>query len=527
MSVAECKMSRGTILWIAVLALCVVGTICEAPNAVLSLRALGHCFVSPEAAPERAVPDKLRETDPEAGDILRYTLAYDYNRDDPNLQALKSLTAKYPDNQYLLSRLADESTWPDGVRDEDVLPIVDRLRQMDPNNAHYLYLKGWVILKASRQANHAQEATKLFDEGHRLSEFRLPYNLYKPRVDRLAEEAVLDEFHRPGGQIFYKFIGNHTYEFQDGTVVDKQSLREFITSTSRMADRVIKNANDMRSLGAGAELMRKIEKARLRYLHLSEPEAEQARLRLNHATALLRVSERWADSVWLTQPLLAAETAGLMAAFLPIFILTNRSKHKRPQTGQTWEKHEAPGDSYAYSFALLLALVTFIVLYKWLPNSPAVVYWGGLPWMMVLISLVCYPKIPIHADALNPRQLRRTYGLFWLNGSLLLLIANTTFFWSRDFTGWPRSLGVLSVWLVFCLLLWYLASHSQPMLGRVSYVTAATVIFAWAIALLALDISGSRWHYESRAYAEPLAAYGPLPALPQAPQTPDAPTPPR
>ena len=190
-------MRAWTKVWIAVAAVCIAATIYEIPNTVRIAR---FCWLiktdrhTPSGDPnvQVIVPDQLVATDPEAGDMLRYCLTYSsFSYKNPNLEELVTLVEKWPQNEFFLSQLAEELTGEGVVDPQAALVLVDKLLTLNPENAHYRYLRGWIFLTDPNRPNRLQEALEHFELGHNLPEFYQPYNKYKQRMDRLRKKSAI------------------------------------------------------------------------------------------------------------------------------------------------------------------------------------------------------------------------------------------------------------------------------------------------------------------------------------------------
>ncbi|HNY80226.1 MAG: hypothetical protein RBS72_11595 [Sedimentisphaerales bacterium] len=296
-------MKRTDLTWAAILVLLIAATVYEMPQIMGALRGLRNMFIiDAKGHVTWVLPDRLVALDPEAGDILRYHLNTRLSEDAP--EALRALVQKYPENQHLLSRLAEATVWSEPNQSEETLAMVDRLRTMDPNNAYYRYLRGWVLLTTPPGEEHPDEALQEFALGHDLPRLTLPYVQYKSRVDRLAEMAHLGQFDRPIIRPFYRDMPVGTTTLSYSEIVRIASLRSPTDSTehaldrafqdayrrqidsmARIAERAMASACDVDSLQSAAELAKDVEQTRLRRLDLTEAEAWQARLRLSQAIA--------------------------------------------------------------------------------------------------------------------------------------------------------------------------------------------------------------------------------------------------
>ena len=99
-------MKRTDLTWAAILVLLIAATVYEMPQIMGALRGLRNMFIiDAKGHVTWVLPDRLVALDPEAGDILRYHLNTRLSEDAP--EALRALVQKYPENQHLLSRLAE------------------------------------------------------------------------------------------------------------------------------------------------------------------------------------------------------------------------------------------------------------------------------------------------------------------------------------------------------------------------------------------------------------------------------------
>ncbi len=134
-------MKRTDLTWMAILALLIAATVYEMPSVVGSLRDAFSTFSNRNT--EGVLPEEVAAEDPEAAAILRYRLEGRYSE---TMEAdLAALVKKFPENAYLLSEYTIVMARHPLA---DVLPLVDRLQNMDPNNAYYPYLRGYVLLRA-------------------------------------------------------------------------------------------------------------------------------------------------------------------------------------------------------------------------------------------------------------------------------------------------------------------------------------------------------------------------------------------
>ncbi len=288
-----CKL--GT--WVAVLALCVGATFYEMPNVSRVRRfhaQIGGALRHNAAA---LVPASITAQDPEAGDILRHYVQGSV--EDPNIVGLAALARKYPQNELFPYELARRQMKIPHADYPPAPDLADRLIALNPSNACYRYLRGWIVLEGPEGPERVKNALAEFEAGHRLPQFYQPYSLYKPRIDRLCEEAVLGYYDRPRIWPFYwELITLITHAHESTSGFDTASFDRLTASASTMAGRMIESPHDNGSLTEGIMLQRVAEAARLRNLDLTEEQARQTRFRLSQALALDDMNAHWPpDSV--------------------------------------------------------------------------------------------------------------------------------------------------------------------------------------------------------------------------------------
>lgn len=181
-------MRLRTKVWITIVTACIALTVYEIPNARLIWRYarmvnLGFDMTQGKPGIQSRLTDELVAADPEAADILTYCLA------EPNDEDLAELVVKYPDNEFFLAQLADRLTEANLVDPRAVLCLADRLVALSPDNAHYRYMKGWILLSEPSRPQRQRDALEQFELGNAVSQFYLPHSKYKQRVDALCDKA--------------------------------------------------------------------------------------------------------------------------------------------------------------------------------------------------------------------------------------------------------------------------------------------------------------------------------------------------
>ena len=288
-----------TKLWIAIIAVCAALTVYEIPNARLLWRYLGASQqikrqLADKSAVRSVVSKEVAATDPEAADILSYCLA------EPNEANLAEMVAKYPQNEFLLAQMAYKMTESNFVDARAASALADRLIAINPDNAHYRYIKGWILLKPPGDFGREQDALKQFELGNGLDDFYLPYSNFKDRVDKLSDEAGIILLDEPSDTDIYWDLGNFVSRAY-GTYpkLDRESFSHLTAAISQAARRLLNDAWHDGDLGPGALLLSSCEGVRLRYLDLSPPEAQQARFRLSQFKAISAMFGHQTFAVWV------------------------------------------------------------------------------------------------------------------------------------------------------------------------------------------------------------------------------------
>ncbi len=522
-------MKRTDLTWAAILVLLIAATIYEMPHIIGALRGLRNMFIiDAKEHVTWVLPDRLVAADPEAGDILRYHLKTGFSDDAPD--ELGRLVEKYPENQHFLSRLAEMTARSERGQSEEALAMVDRLQTMDPNNAYYRYLRGWVLLRTPRGEEHPDEALQEFALGHGLPRLTLPYVQYKSRVDRLAEMAHLRQFDRPMIRPFYQYLHMVTARIPLADIVRLASLRSPTDSTEHALDRAFQDAHrrqidsmariaeramastcDVDSLQSAAELAKDVEETRLRELDLTETEAWQARLRLSQAIACDYEHRPWDSDGRRIEKIFLSVLSWVILIWTCFHSLYPRWR------GTSRVSLEPKAFSAIGSgLAILVCLLAFLTFYRAPQSRLFMPSLTDMLWFIVLLLWVFGGRgLARVAGMTHPPQRRRWvigFGLLAISGAVLLLIANSGFLWTRTFAGWSEHVGVFVAWLIFCLLLWIGAGRRALVFGRYHRMFAVMVVVLWAGFLLAFDLAGAAWRCESRIHAESLSVYSPLPA---------------
>jgi len=229
-----------------------------------------------------SLTEDVIQTDPEAADILKYCLT------EPNLENLAVLAEKYHNNEFFLAQLTYRLTDVNLIDPRAVIALADRLIAMNPDNAHYHYMKGCILLKMPGGSEKINAALEQFKQGNNLQEFTLPYNAYKPRIETLCEKAGMGILQRrralPNETGWYSDLGIFISRSRGCyPKLDLDSFRVVSAELSKAADNVIRHAETFGNLQDGYLHLFLTERKRLIELDLTKEQARLVRYRLCRA----------------------------------------------------------------------------------------------------------------------------------------------------------------------------------------------------------------------------------------------------
>ena len=518
-------------VWIAMAVVCAGATLYEIPNARLIWRYALQGHSKREApAGNKTTPilsEEVRADDPEAGDMLKYLL------EDPNDQAIGDLVALYPQNEFFLAQLAQQLLDTPCVDRRAALTVADRLMSLNPENAHYRYMKGWMLLKPPRDAGDEREALRQFELANDLPLFYLPFSAYEERVDRLCEKAkitLLDRSKaRPSETGMYFDLSRLLHHLHGPyPTIGPEVSAKLSTAAVVMGWRVIDNGKTFGQLEHGFFLLQLTERMRLKTA-LSAEQARQSRLHLAQALALNEVLQRWYDELFSSG--IDLMKAGLIAVIplgltlqLPVvwlFLLIVNLLRGR-------DAREPVGVRAFILFVLGLAafpclLVLVVFLDTLLPgSSPGSIAFVAGP-LLVLLALWLLARVsPSCSRILQTRVVQIPMLLFVATGVIRLLASV------------PIVPTVLSS--VTLLLVGIIAIHSsqhrfialdglrQFFAKRGSIVVTRTklwrlvsgvLVVSWLVILVGVHLSAGKWQRLDTMLSDPLALYGPLPQTTQ------------
>lgn len=518
-------MRGWTKVWIAVAVVCIGLTIYEIPKAVRIfrfsqlLRKERYTTAGKLNVPA-VVTDKLIAEDPEAGDMLTYCLTYSY--ENPNIEDLAALAEKWPKNEFFLSQLAEQLTRESIVDSRTALALVDRLLNLNPENAHSRYLRGWIFLTDPNRTNHEQDALEEFEIGHRLPQFYLPYSKYKDRLDLLCEKATIF-WEQPWLWPFYTDLANQL--FRSSLLrrrLSENMFHDLNGSVSKIGDRLIENAYDSQILLAGVVLLGHGEEVRLRDMDLPEAEAQRSRLRVARARALLVMHRQLLDSnddtlakilLVIFQPPMLLWLAflflfGIVFDFIPF--LQRRRQQKVGKYIRIW---------MFINFGLVFVLILIGVPALW-DNGPLRIWRASLMFLAGMFTLTSalglsdthYIKL---AELRRPKLwIAGQCSSLWFKGTVFWTVGNLVIFEADNSANWLWYSAILLVWSFLCVLVWIRAAYRTDTTFP-KFRHAVALIVYWVVILMVFHIGGMVTAQLNSLYVYPLWRYGSLPQATQ------------
>jgi hypothetical protein len=509
--------------WIFVLAVCGILTLSGIPNLKFGWQLAGIAREYVEKIGGGKSYLTLRETaaatDPEAAHVWTCCTT------EPNEQDLAVLLAKYPDNEFFLARLVWQLTKAELVDTRAALAAVDRLQALNPDNAYYYSMKGWVLCHAAQTLAQIREAVSCFEQANAAAVLYRPIELYEARVERLCVLSGIGLLARSqaktgGLNLCFRYEDlTKTYRrwFITMESSDPVLLRDFCTVLSEVSMRVIESARDYEGLIDGTLLSGPCERTLLGRYDLSETETKQRRLRASRYFALLQLNDpEIEDLMTLAMMWLILTLPGLMLASLPcLWVLVTIVNTLRGRA-------RGPGPGLWAYLVFVLGSIGFLILVA-LQLSLA----SKLNGLLCLIGM---------AGALS------LWGIMWPVASvqrnrcvqgLLLILFMSGLFTLLPPISWLRLLaccvtllllGLTAVHIPDCRLSsWYVlrqffARTGTTVSARTNLVRMLSRILpvSWIILLAGIHVLVPRWSELPLLLSNSLSLYEPLPQADQA-----------
>ena len=524
-------MRLWTKVWIAVAVVCVGLTVYELPNISRVGRFSWSMWIwSSKSTPsgKLSVPailtDRLIATDPEAGDMLRYCLEYSW--EDPNLEALASLAERWPQNEFFLSQLAEELTGDTLFDSKAALVLIDRLLTLNPDNAHYRYLRGGILLTDPNCSDRPQAALEQFELGHRLPQFYLPYSKYKARLDRLSEKVTIIRFlERLRIESFYTGLARQLFRpgrFRER--LDEATFHDLSASAVRIGDRIIENAHDPETLRIGATLLGSGEGIRLKYLDLPEAEAHQSRLRAARGLALMDIYRQLFGSGMNMFPnvVFMVMVPAILFWTLMFFLLGIVMDFIQACSRRSKPRAKPPVRKFTKAYRLidigLFFILVLLVVLEFLKKRPE----GELPlFLLFTTALLTSLGAMGLSDYLPVAHLRRfrlwvatLCGSLWFKGAVFWTAGSLSMAMPDHLGDWLPYIGILLIWSVLCVLIWTEAVY-RPGVFKAKRWNGVALMTYWIFILMIFYVFGLASIPMERLVTNALAQYHPLPQATQ------------
>ena len=522
----KAAMRFWTTVWIVFIFACIGFTVREIPDAGLIWRFVRAAIrsnqytVGGKLNVPAIITDKLIATNPEAADMLRYCL--ERSQKKLNMEKLAALVEKYPDNEFFLAQFAEELVKGTVVNPQAALLLVNKLERLNPDNAHYRYLRGWILLTDSNRPNREREALEQFELGHRITQFYLPYCKYKDRLDRLYRKVAL--FREWTSQrTFYLDLARrifHSNELSESP--DDDTYRDLSDSTVEIADRIIENAYDAETLLAGATLIGLREDVKLKNRILPEAEARQSRYRMARGVALLGIHTSLFESnlnaifniVWImcVAPILFITALPFAFETIQEFIRARLGRSK-PKSGK-YLRIFLVVEAGMFIFVLLLLVLEL------LKKRPE----GELPGFLVSMTVIFASWSALGLSGIHSADLAHLrYARLWLAFLCASLWFKGLVFWTAgklsistpdNIYGWLGYSGILLAWSILCAFIWVEVAY-RPDVFTTKHRRRVAWLTYWVVILMILHVFGSLGTQVNSLSADPLRRYRPLPEATQ------------
>jgi hypothetical protein len=468
-----------TIIFITIIAVCAALTVYEIPN----VRRTWQCAHMAKCL-KRKFTDKARvrvvlsnedaATDPEAADILTYCLT------EPNDEHLAGMVARYPRNEFFLAQMAYKLTEANFTDLRAALALADRLIAINPNNAHYRYIKGWVLLKPPRDFGLEQDALEQFELGNGLDDFYLPYSNYKQRVDKLLDDAYISPLDRRRSEpsetgIYWDLVKFMSRAYGTYPKLDRESFHNLSAAVASAGERLVNNARHDGDLDRGILLVSSCERVRLRYLDLSPAEAQRARFRLSQSEEIKSILSDRTMAVWVAGADLMK--LGLVSAVFSVFFLPPsfpfvwfflvvinglRGRAKDVSVGITTPILFVTGLAGYFGLTILYGVSAESLPARFLA---VLMFIGTTAIVWIVIALLAYIRTHGHTPFGCSRQwAARICKVLWLLGAIADAVTCSLLLADAGIAKWLAFAVALVYWSGVCVVFWGLIAFRHHIL---------------------------------------------------------------
>jgi len=228
-------MKLRRIIWIIVILCCIGLGVWQRENLSIIWREYSSLnrhfkfkdYLRPDAA---LIKQEIAKFDPEAAAVSEVVLSRShYKKEDECICAIAENLLEYPDNKFLLFELIRYLHWHEheSIIDPQIaLKLAERLIKIEPDNAHYHYMKCYLLL-LDRRGNNIDAALEEIEYANKCREYGFPYDSYRQQVINIADRAKLGRFllrelwYSGGGNpfasdVWQELIGRANMAFTDG-----------------------------------------------------------------------------------------------------------------------------------------------------------------------------------------------------------------------------------------------------------------------------------------------------------------------
>ena len=332
-----------------------------------------HDFEKTLAVSSSLFSDRVANEDQEAADLASYVFL-----PKTSLDELSELVFKYPTNEFLISRLAEESLQEASLGPAISELLIDRLIKRFPENAYYSYLKANLAARV-KGASESHQVLDAVAEGNNKQKFAAPFALYRDRILRIMkcewlEPAYLWELHEKPRLIAYIQTNKLGQELDKlAEYYHLQNFRseyyELMCIYKDMSDRVYSESNSLVEMLASLRLVSKPRTIELKYGTVSGTEADTARYYLGASRGMYNdivdsENQKTAAKFWLKRLVLSIcfflALAVVFIVILVFVIIINWRRGGATLDTSTW-------GNYLLLPASITSWLIFIVILNYRP----------------------------------------------------------------------------------------------------------------------------------------------------------------
>jgi hypothetical protein len=445
-------------------------------------------LIAPEAA----------EADPEAADILAYLVS------KSDIDKLAALVLKYPDNEFLAFELSDRLLRTDAISSQAPLNLASRLVTLGPENAHYRYLKAYVLLSL-RTESAAIEAIREIELGNGSSKFEFSYSGYENRVYSLLDKTRAGTLQtvvlRPDETRFYGGLNRRLTDHIEATIIesDQASFLRLTDMAMVVGDRLIRGAERQNLLMNGSLFILSGSHLKLKHAELSSDEAEHVRFHSARGKAVMDIVKRFIGIIVSeTEMVMAVIPASAIFLTLLVFsgffwlitLVVGLIRKMATDVRVSFKKYLQYGSSFVCYFVFISLLSNqyespFVIRVNLAPEETDHLY-----LLFLILPLALWAAFRL-MSLLPPYDKKKLYR-FWLYKTVacaaIYLVWLALGFYINYEEGWQELLYISSVCSIVFLILWAALIYGWFLIRLIPYkrlVKSRGVYLILAVAFLA------------------------------------------